>query len=656
MPMLCRSMPPGMLLGLSFMAGSLPVRAADWLPISIEDLKMKSEPKAPGAAAIYLYRQVDRDDNGPSEANYERIKVLTEEGRQIANVEIPYYGGPENIRSIEARTVQSDGRIVNFDGTIFDKSIVEKTGVRLMAKTFTLPDVQVGSIIEYRYRHELPSGFVYDSHWILSQDLFTRQAKFSLNPYRAIAMRFSWPQGLPPDTEPPRQQRNGMIRLETRDVAAFVTEEYMPPENQLKYRVDFIYEDDVLRAEQDPQVFWQKFAKLKFGQIDKFLNQRRAMAEALAQIVEPGDSQDTKLRKIYDRTQRLRNLTFERARSQQESEREKLKDARDVADVWSHGYGNGEQISWLFLALSHAAGIEAYPVLVSTRDTHFFNDRLMNASDLNTNVVMVVVEGKELYFDPGTRFAPFGMLPWAETAIIGLRLEKKGGTWIHTPLPDPAESRTARTGTFQLTSSGALEGKVSVTYSGQEALLRRLSERGADATDRKQYLEDQLKADVASGVIVELANNPDWDSSSPLLVADYALKIPGWAARAGQRALLPVGIFGARSKRTFQHATRIHPLYFSFPYQEADDVTIEIAPDWKMTSTPRTRKEDIDSFKYEMSSEVKNGLLHLNRLLTQHASIVALKYYPLVQSFFEAVRAGDGDQAILLSAKSGVAH
>jgi hypothetical protein len=656
MLMLCRSLVTASMLALSMFAGSLPVRAADWLSISSEELKVASEPKAPAAAAIYLYRQVDRDDNGPSEANYERIKILTDEGRQYANIEIPYYGGPESVRGIEARTIHPDGSIVNFEGTIFDKSIAEKTGVKLMAKTFTLPDVQAGSIIEYRYRLQLRSGYVFDSHWMLSQDLFTQHAKFSLNPYRGFTLRYSWPQGLPPDTDRPSQQRNGVIRLETRDVPAFVTEEYMPPENQLKYRVDFIYEDEVLHAEKDPEAFWQKFAKRKFGEIDKFLNQRRAMTEAVAQIVEPGDSQDTKLHKIYERTQRLRNLTFERAKSQQESEREKLKEAKDVADVWSRGYGDGDQISWLFLGLLRVAGIEAYPVLVSTRDTHFFNVNLMNPSDLNTNVVLVVLDGKELYLDPGTEFAPFGTLPWAETAVIGLRLEKKGGTWIHTPLPVPAESRVERKAAFQLTSSGALEGKVTVTYSGEEALVRRLNERSADETERKQYLEDQLKADVASGVLVELTNKPDWESSSPLLVAEYELKVPGWAARAGQRALLPVGIFGARSKRTFQHATRIHPLYFSFPFQETDDVAIELAPDWKISGMPKSREQDIDAFKYEISGEEKSGTLHLHRQFMQHATVVAVKYYPTVQGFFEAVRAGDADQAILISARSGVAH
>jgi hypothetical protein len=69
------------------------VRASEGSPpISPEELKMTSEPLAPGAPAIILYRQVDRDDNGHTshEDNFERIKILTEEGRKYADVEIPF--------------------------------------------------------------------------------------------------------------------------------------------------------------------------------------------------------------------------------------------------------------------------------------------------------------------------------------------------------------------------------------------------------------------------------------------------------------------------------------------------------------------------------------------------------------------------------------
>src|SRR5258707_14548846 len=84
------------------------------LPISPEELKMTSEPKAPGAPAIILYRQVDRDDSSvrtPHEYNYVREKIFTEEGRKYANVEIPLLKGQWDVHSIRARTIRPDGSI-----------------------------------------------------------------------------------------------------------------------------------------------------------------------------------------------------------------------------------------------------------------------------------------------------------------------------------------------------------------------------------------------------------------------------------------------------------------------------------------------------------------------------------------------------------------
>ncbi len=99
-------------------------------PISPEELKMTSEPLAPGSPAIILYRQVDRDDNGMTshEDNYVRIKILNEEGRKHADVEIPFFKESPDVVSVRARTIKPDGSIVASDGKIFEKSLV-KAGV-----------------------------------------------------------------------------------------------------------------------------------------------------------------------------------------------------------------------------------------------------------------------------------------------------------------------------------------------------------------------------------------------------------------------------------------------------------------------------------------------------------------------------------------------
>jgi hypothetical protein len=272
---------------------SIPAHAEDWLPVTQEELKMTKEQKAPGAPAIYLYRQVDHDDYSPREYNYARIKILTAEGRKYSDVQIPFLKGRGKIHSLQARTIHSDGSIVNFDGRVYEKTIVRARGINYLAKTFTMPDVQVGSIIEYRY---VEDGAAFGSPWILSEELFTKQAKFSLKPSAYFPLRWSWP-CLPEGTKPPRRE-GGTIRLETGDVPAFEAEDYMPPENELKCRVDFIYITDS-NTEKGVDKFWKIEGLGWYRFFNDFVAKPKAMEQAVSQIVQPGDTPETKLQEIY---------------------------------------------------------------------------------------------------------------------------------------------------------------------------------------------------------------------------------------------------------------------------------------------------------------------------------------------------------------------
>jgi len=320
---------PFLLILAAALTSPTPAQAVGFQPVSPDELKMLSEAKAPGAAAIILYRQVDRDDRGLTahEDVYFRIKIFTEEGRKYADVEIPYFKSTGEVINIHGRTIKPDGSIVNFDGHVFDKSIVKAKGVKYLAKTFTLPDVQLGGIIEYYYTTDLAEHFVFDSHWILSNELFTKKAKFSLRPYTSnyqpFYVRWIW-NSLPPGTPAPAQGPDRVVNLEASDIPAFRTEDYMPPENELKSRVDFIYSDEPF--EKDAATYWKKLGKKRSGQLDSFVGKSKAMEQAVSEIVAAGDSPETKLQKIYSRVQQLRNTSYEVEKTEQEQKRSKEKD------------------------------------------------------------------------------------------------------------------------------------------------------------------------------------------------------------------------------------------------------------------------------------------------------------------------------------------
>src|SRR5262249_41690882 len=159
----------------------------------------------------------------------------------------------------------------------------------------------------------------------------------------------------------------------------------------------------------------------------------------------------------------------------------------------------------------------------------------------------------------GAAFTPFGLLIWPETAVPGLRLDKEGGTWIRTLLPDSAASRVERKAELTLSDAGDLEGKLTVSFTGLEALRWRREEQFQDETDRRKAMEEHIQGYVPAASDVELTNKPDWTASSAPLVAEFRVKIPGWASAAGRRTLLPVGIFAANEKGVFEHEQRVHP-------------------------------------------------------------------------------------------------
>jgi hypothetical protein len=629
---------------------SLPLRAAI-PPITPEELSLKSEPLAPGAPAIILYREVARDDNGSTshEDNFLRIKIFTEEGRKYANVEIPFVKGRGNVVSVKARTIRPDGSVVPFDGNVFEKSIVKSRGVKYLAKTFTLPEVQPGSIIEYSYTFDLAEHLIYDSHWILSEDLFTRLGVFSLKPFNRpgspISVRWAW-QGLPPGTEPPKQAADGVVRLESRNIPAFQREDFMPPENELKSRVDFLYSDH--SGNNTPEVYWKSFASERYSELDHFINKRNAMEQAVAQIVSPQDPPEEKLKKIYYRVQQMRNTSYEPTRTEQEAKREEPKKSVTAEDVWSRGYGTGPQLTWLYLALVRAAGMEADGVWVSSRNNYFFKPKVdVDGHRLNANVVQVRLNGKPVYCDPGAKYTPYGLLPWYETGVAGLLLDKNGGTWIQTPLPEPSESALERKAELTLADTGDLEGKLTITCTGLEAVRRRNELRNEDDAGRKKFLEESITRTVPSASEVTLTNQPDWNGSAAPLVAEFTLKVPGWAAPTGRRVMLPVGLFSAQEKHLFDHADRVHPIYMDFPFQTKDDMTIAVPGGWQFGTLPPEHKQDGHIITYSLAVSKDGSKLKLVRNMSVNFLILETQYYAALRTFFQGVKTSDDQQIVL---------
>jgi hypothetical protein len=273
----------------------------------------------------------------------------------------------------------------------------------------------------------------------------------------------------------------------------------------------------------------------------------------------------------------------------------------------------------------------------------------MQSRKLNSNVVLIKLNGKDVYFEPGRAFTPFGLLAWQETAVPGLRLDKDGASWIQTMLPPASESRIERAGKLKLSDTGSLEGKVIVTYTGLEAMPQRVEKRHADDVDRKKYVEDLLMEQIGAPAEVELTNKPDWAASETPLVAEFDVKIPGWASTAGHRVLTPAAVFAASEKGVFEHTSRVHPIYFDFLFEKDDDVTIELPPGWQVSNVPAPQDQNVKVVAYSLKVEPGQGTMRLTRKLTIDIGLLDQKLYGPMRTFFQVVRTGDAEQVVLQS-------
>ncbi len=645
-----------LLLVLTAIAFTPVTDADDWLPISPEDLKMTAEPKAPGAAAIYLYRQVDRTDkiHGSNERNYVRIKILTEAGREFANIQIPYRD-KVSISSIRARTIHPDGSIVNLDGQVFKTTLQKKGTSKTLVKSFTVPDVQVGSIIEYRFTYDYDDYWIFNSEWIISSELFTKKALFTLIPFTEWPMEWNWPAGLPAGATKPVQDAgtSHMVKMTAENIPAFTEEDYMPPPDELKYRVHFVYNEDGFESDQNK--YWKKFGKKQYDKAEAYADKRKAMSEAVAGIVSPSDSPEAKLRKIYDRCQSLRNLSYEPAISAEVIKQTKMKFPENVEGVWKLGYGYNWEINWLFLGLVRAAGLDARAVMIGERDDHFFNPVRMDGNELDSKIVLVKLNGKDMFFNPGANFAPFGELPWQETNVQGRLLDKDGGGWVDTPLTASSDSQVHREANLRLSAEdGSLEGKVTVTYSGINAQEWRFDQRNQDNDARKRTLEEAMKNSIPAASEVELVNTPEWKGSKAPLVAEFNVKVPGWLSGAGKHALLPTGLFVGNEQHLFEHSARTYPVYFHFPYTKKDDVTVTLPAGWKVDSPLQPIDRDAKAVAYASSVDFKDGAVHLQRSIRSDVYMVGAPQYPILRAFYQFVRTSD-DQHVVLTPGATVA-
>ncbi|MGA2887675.1 MAG: DUF3857 domain-containing protein [Terracidiphilus sp.] len=631
-----------------------------------DELKMTADPKAPGAAAVYL--NVEEIDNDPLhfQSFYARIKVLSEKGKELATVELPYLKGNTKITEIKGRTIHADGTIIPLTGKPEDLLIAKtrsKEGdqQQFNRKVFTLPSVEVGSILEYRYQIEYDDNHFSSPSWEIQRPYLVHKAHYVFTPFKAflpgsqnqtsmyledehghVINTLIWwprlPQGVTVKTD-----AAGRYSVDITDVPPIPEEEWMPPVKSFLYKVLFYYKSDTSAVN-----FWVSETKLWSKDLDHFAEPSKSLHQAVDSLIAPGDSDLDKAKKLYKAVQALDNTDYSRKKSDAELKQLKLRVAKHAEDTWTQKSGSSEDIALLYLAMLRAAGLTAYAVKVVDREQGLFDISYLTLDQLDDTLVVLNTGGKDILLDPGEKMCPFQTISWRHSEAGGIGQSSDGRSAIVSPTQAYPDNKLIRSGNITLDEHGAVTGSFNFVMSGQQALRWRQIALTNDLDEVKKQFDHELESIVPDGIEAHIDHFLGLDDPNVNLMA--IVKVQGsMGAATSKRLMLPGFFFETRSGHPFvAQDKRQEPVDMHYGDIVTDQVTYHLPAGFSVEGAPQDNKiswpaHAILSYKTASSP----GQIIIARSLARAFTFAKPDEYQDLRSFYQKVAAADQAQLVL---------
>jgi hypothetical protein len=626
---------------------------------SSQELQRTADPKAPGASAVYLNIEEITNDQEHYHSFYARIKVLEEKGKELATIELPYLKGETKIADIKARTIHADGTVIPFAGKPEDVLIARSTDKQYDRKVFTLPAVEVGSILEYRYRIEYDDNKFSSPYWEIQRPYFIHKAHYAFTPFKAFIAgqrsdnylqdangnpvnSLSWWHILPPGVAVQADTRGFHVDLV--DVPPTPNEDWMPPIRSLLYKVFFYYENS-----NGEQQFWALQSKRWSGNINRLAEVNKPIRAAVSGLVTPGDSDLDKAKKLYSAVQALENTDFSRQPSDSDLDQLTLRAAKRAEETWSQKSGSSRDIALLYLAMLRAAGLKAYAMTVVNRDRDAFDPSYLSMDQFDDTVVILSTGGKEILLDPGEKMCPFLALNWEHSGATGLRQEpQKDRLFASTPMQAAGANVTTRTGDIFIDVHGVVTGDLMIAMTGQEALRWRQLTLQSEVPEVKKQFDQWLASVTPVGVEAHVDHFLALDDPNVSLMA--MIKVYGsLGTPTSKRLLLPAFFLTTRGGHPFvDQEKRLTSVDMRYGEQISDMIVYHLPPGAAVEGIPPDTRIPWDGHaSYVARGESETGQITFTRQLSRGFTLLKPEEYRDLRDFYQKIAAADRGQLVL---------
>ncbi len=636
-----------------------------------EELKMTADPKAPGAAAVFLNVEEVTNDPLHYKTFYARIKVLTEKGKELATVEVPYVNGSSKITDIKARTIHADGTVIPLEGKpqdILNFKTTDKTGehTQVNQRVFTLPSVEVGSILEYKYQTDYDENRFSSPFWKIQRPYLVHKGHYLFTPFpnfmpnatalgrqtsmyltdehnRMINTLIWWPKL--PEGMTVKKNASSYI-VDVADIPPAPDEEWMPPIESVLYRVFFYY-----KAASSAQDFWVTDAKLWSKDVDRFAETPKNFKAIVAGLVASTDSDLDKAKKLYKAVQALDNTDYSRKKADSEMKQLKLKVAKHAEDTWAQKSGSSEDIAQLYLAMLRAAGLNAYAFKVVSRSQGLFDISYLSLSQLDDTLVVLSIGGKEILLDPGEKMAPFQTVNWRHSEAGGVRQTEKAPSEQLSQSQAYPDNKTVHIGDVTLDAQGAVTANFRFAMTGQEALYWRQKALRNDLEEVKKQFDKSLESDFPDGFEAHVDSFTGLDDPDTNLVAFIKAK-GNLGIATSKRLMLPAFFFETRGGHPFvAQEKRTQPVDMHYGDLVLDQVTYHLPAGFSVEGAPQDAKISWPQHAI-LTNKTSSapGQITIVRQFARAFTFAKPEEYQDLRGFYQKVAAADQQQLVLTTA------
>lgn len=626
-----------------------PAAADAFPPITDEDRALTAVPGEPNAPAVVLYKKSEflmmgYGTQGQVSSRLvvrERRKILTEEGRELAEVAVAH-NDSVRLNGFRGRTVLPDGRVLPLgEDARFQRKISKRHNRKVTSVAF--PGVEVGAILDYEYELRF-DHFFYLEPWYLSDELPVRHAEIVFKiPAEVRAQAWSRdPYKVGIHTENRRTRTGTEVRVWADNLPSVPDEPFGPPFADLASMMMMVpaaYSDGIVEMKLLEN--WPSVCKLLDESYTKARRKdgdaaRKARALAAAAGGGPRQQAEAVYRFVRDQI----DTVYEAGVF--------LAEGSTVGRTLDQHRGDFAEKALLLQAMLDDLKLGPKLVWAANRWDGQIDTQVANPGVFDRLFVAVDLDGQRFYLDPSDRALAFGHLRSGYEGTPALIFDpKKPETVILPETPFDQNDRRAVID-LDLDAGGRLAGKGEITYTGHHA-WERTDWQEDDAATLKgwtDWLGEEFKGFQIADVTFE--EKPD-DSAVRLT---WSMKQREEEVLGDEASLAPSKPLGPTRQPFVQEAAkRRSPVMFDYPDRDEVELRLRWPEGWKVETRPKPASSQGRVGALAVSVDVDEAgrsLVYRRRLDFLQRQLGTLQLYEEARKLFDLTEKSDAETLVLV--------